>query len=654
MAGIRGSIAGKLPIANTLSNPDGAPGLHGRGHQSTPVGPTQMPLITTAKAGVHDHTPARGAVWIAFIVLWNVAFVAPLFGPMMHESDQASLLEGSVSIAQTGRLFDQAFYNYDKQFGSYWLVAAALKFLSATPDPNDVVMVGNAVSVVLFNAGLVLLAFSISSPSTPLLLGCLLFSPSFIVHAPFLAGNYLSAFFLFVQFIALRKRDAIVLPMLLAFCATACRADALLAQPILLWSATSARSLAHWIRDKRLWGCLVAAAAALLLGWAITSAGAEYSSPFAIFCNWKILLVYSVFGLGAGVGILFLCIVALVRGERQTIVPGFALAGLLSLLVPFAYYVANLYSTRHWTVALAALMCFVASGRGQRFISQLLFESRLRSPILVLLVLSAVLPILLGLRLSSHGIPRLTVTRPALVPSADGLIPLGGYLSYAWGWNRDQREIPDHNQATWLATLAADFDSSKGSTVHLLVSPLASILRLGIRLRGFEYELTETPPAMSNVYAEFRALRKAPISHSQGRLHDPLAGAVSYGVEFASPIVAGEAILRLTPKRNELSEALEKLREAFGGNDYHILKSGALASFADAESGHLMVLVSRTPFSLSLGEKILMAEKNEMMEGEEWHLLKLVVGDAKVFTLEGSVRVAALSVLPQSMSIDAY
>jgi hypothetical protein len=614
-----------------------------------------MQLITTARAGVpHDRTAARGALWIALIVLWNVAFVAPLFGPMMHESDQASLLEGSVSIAQTGRLVEQTFYNYDKQFGSYWIVAAALKFLGATPDPNDVVMVGNAVSVVLFNAGLVLLAFSISSPATPLLLGCLLFSPSLIVHAPFLAGNYLSAFFLFAQFIALRKPDAIVLPMLLAFCATACRADALLAQPVLLWSASCARPLARWMRDKRLWGCIVAAAAAQLLGWTMTSAGAECSSPFAIFFNGKILVVYSVFGLGAGMGILFLCIVALVREARRTIVPGFALAGLLTLLVPFAYYVANLYSTRHWTVALVALMCFVVSCRGQRLISRLLFASRLRSPILVLLVLSAVLPVLLGLRLSSHGIPRLTVTRPALVPSADGLIPLGGYLSYAWGWNRDQRQIPDHNQATWLATLAADFDSSKGSRVHLLVSPLASILRLGIRLLGFDYELTESPHAMSNVYAEFRALRKAPTGHSRGRLHDPLAGAASYGVEFASPVVAGEAIVRLTPTRNELSEALEKLRKAFGGNDYHVLKPGALASLADAESGHLMVLVSQTPFRLNLGEKILMAEKNEMTEGEEWHQLTLVVGDAKAFRLEGTVGVAALSVLPRSMSIDAY
>jgi hypothetical protein len=607
-----------------------------------------MSLIAASRdCRFRDGRVTHGVAWIALMALWNVAFIAPLCGPVMHESDQASLLEGAVVISQNADVVGQGFYNYDKQFGSYWIVAAALKLLGATADPNDVVMVGNAVSVVFFNAGLILLAFSMSSPATPLLLGCVLFSPSLIIHTPFLAGNYLSAFFLFAQFIALRKPNVIVLPMLFAFCATACRADALLAQPVLLWSTTYARSLARWMRDKRLWGCVAAAAVAWLVGWMITSADAESSSPFAIFFHWKILAVYSVFGLGAGMGILFLCIVALLREEPRMIAPQFALAGLLSLLVPFVYYVANLYSTRHWTVALAALMCFVASCRGGRLISQVLSASRLRSPILVLF----------GLRLSPHGAPRLTLTRPALVPSADGLIPLGSYLAHAWGWNRDQRQIPDHNQASWLATLAADFDSSKQSRVHLLVSPLASILRLGLRLRGFEYELTESREAMPNVYAEFRALRKTPIGHSRKRPYDPFAGTDSYGVEFASPIIAGEAIVRLTPTRNELSEALEKLREAFDGNDYHVLKRDALdalASFGDAESGHLMVLVSRTPFRLSLGEKILMAEYSEMKEGAGWHLLKFVVRDAKAFTLEGTVGVAAVSVLPQSMSIEAY
>ncbi len=613
-----------------------------------------MPLMSASHPVVRDPR-ARwcAAAWLGLIVLWNAALVAPLFGPMMHESDQASLLEGAVSIAQTGQLGNHTFYNYDKQFGSYWILATVLRFLGATPDPNAVVLAGNAVSVVFFNAGLVLLSLSVTSPGTVLLLGCLLFAPSFLVHAPFLAGNYLSTFFLFAQFIALRKPDSIVLPMLFAFCATACRADAVLAQPILLWSSNRAETLSRWLSETRSWGCAVAAGAAFLLGNAITAAGAEASSPFALFVHGKILAVYSVFGLGAGIGILLLGLAALLHEESRLTISGLTLAGLTSLLLPFAYYAVNLYSTRHWTVALVALMCFVASVRGQRLISQLLSRSRLSSAVCVLLVLVAVLPLLVGFGLSSHGAPRLTVTRPALVPSADGLIPLGGYLGYAWGWDRAQRQIPDHNQATWLATLAADFGDAKRSPVRLLISPLASIVRLGVRLRGFEYELTESPEA-TPVYAEFRALRKIPIGHSRGKLHDPFGGLSSYGVEFASPIVAGEAIVRLTNQRNAFTDELQTLREAFGGNDYHFSKTGAVAALAGADPGHIVVLVSPTPFRLNLGDRILIPKKNQMIDGEDRYLLRFVVEDAGTFTLEGAVAVTALSVLPQFMTVENY
>jgi hypothetical protein len=354
-------------------------------------------LLIAASRQFHDGSMTRGAARIALMALWNVTFIAPLFGPVMHESDQASLLEGAFVISQNGNLVGQGFYNYDKQFGSYWIVASALKLLGGQPNPNDVVMLGNVVSVGLFNAGSVLLVFSLASWASVLFLGCLLFAPTFIVHAPFLAGNYLSAFFIFAQFVALRKSSSIALPLLCAFCATACRADALLAQPVLLWSTTPARTLTGWMRDMKLCGCVVAAGAALLLGNLLSLDGAESSSPSALFLNGKVLAVYSVFGLGAGIGVLVFSIVALGREGHPRMGCVFRLAGALSLLLPFAYYAANMSSTRHWTVALVALMCFVASPRGEQLVSKTVLASRLRLALLILLVLSAVLPVFFGL-----------------------------------------------------------------------------------------------------------------------------------------------------------------------------------------------------------------------------------------------------------------
>jgi hypothetical protein len=178
-----------------------------------------------------------------------------------------------------------------------------------------------------------------------------------------------------------------------------------------------------------------------------------------------------------------------------------------------------------------------------------------------------------------------------------------------------------------------------------------SIVRLAVRLRGLDYQLTENPEERAETYAEFRALRKAATSHSRGRLHDLFPSPSLHGVEFASPVIAGEAIVRLTPPRNPLAESLQKLGEAFRGNDYHFLSPGTV-SFADAERGHLMVLVSQTPFRVKLGHQTLMANKNTMIEGNDCYLLKFIVGNSR--TLEGTVEIVAVSVLPAWMSVEAY
>jgi hypothetical protein len=580
-----------------------------------------------------------------------------LFGPIVHESDQASLLEGAVAISRTGKVADQGFYNYDKQYGSYWIVVAALKLAGAKLPSPDVVLLGNALSVAFFNVGLVLLVVSIASSTALVLLACLLFSPSFFAHSPFLAGNYLSAFFLLAQFVALGKFRSIWVPLILAFCATACRADAVLAQSILLWCTTDAETLPQWAQDKRLWGCVSAAGTALLLGKAMTSADANTFGAFNIFLNWKILIVYSLFGLGAGVGVLFLCVAALSREIAKAKDPSFSMAGLASLILPFAYYVLNLYSTRHWTVALAAFMCFVASDRGGRILQGTLTKDRLRTVLLALLI-AAGLPVFFGFHFAAPNAPRLTMSRPTLVPSADGLIPLGSYLSHAWGWSRDQRQIPDHNQATWLAALAADFESSTDSPVQLLVSPLASILQLAASLRGYKYQLVEVPHMSTDAtYTEFRALRKAPMSHSEGKLSETLVDStVPCGVEFASPLIAGEAIVKLTPAKNDFAKALDVLRRAFGGNDYHFLRLNTVraTSLGGAQAGHQMALFSTSPFTLSRGTETLAPERNREIDGRDYYLLTFVVKEDESFVLNGGVDVAAVSILPAFMSVASY
>lgn len=85
-------------------------------------------------------------VWVCLEV-WAV-------GPVMRESDQASLLEGAVDLVRgTEKWSENPSYNYDKQFLSYWVVAAWLK-IRGVLDGDGTVMAsvreGNLLAATLF------------------------------------------------------------------------------------------------------------------------------------------------------------------------------------------------------------------------------------------------------------------------------------------------------------------------------------------------------------------------------------------------------------------------------------------------------------------------------------------------------------------------
>ena len=64
--------------------------------------------------------------WLGLGIL-VVLLVLAVSGPVMRERDQAALLEGSIEIARTQDIKDAGYYNYDKQFLSYWTLAAVFR-----------------------------------------------------------------------------------------------------------------------------------------------------------------------------------------------------------------------------------------------------------------------------------------------------------------------------------------------------------------------------------------------------------------------------------------------------------------------------------------------------------------------------------------------
>ena len=82
--------------------------------------------------------------WIC-LEIWAV-------GPVMRESDQASLLEGSLQLVSGERaVAGNDSYNYDKQYLSSWITAGWLKLrMTAVEGSAGIVREGNLLAVTFF------------------------------------------------------------------------------------------------------------------------------------------------------------------------------------------------------------------------------------------------------------------------------------------------------------------------------------------------------------------------------------------------------------------------------------------------------------------------------------------------------------------------
>ena len=90
---------------------------------------------------------------LIFIVLFSAALLW-VVGPVMRESDQASVLNGALLMARNGELAGVSFYNYDRTFVSYWMLAGMLKgFGLEQGNADTIVFAGNMLACAFFLAG---------------------------------------------------------------------------------------------------------------------------------------------------------------------------------------------------------------------------------------------------------------------------------------------------------------------------------------------------------------------------------------------------------------------------------------------------------------------------------------------------------------------
>ena len=610
----------------------------------------------------------------ALILLLGVVVVlASALGGVMHESDQAALLSGAHALAfRSTRIAGIGFYQYDKYYLSYWLTAAALRLFPQA----DPVAAGNILSFSFFWLPALAAVVQTARRNTAAawLVAVALLAPAILVHSSFLAPVFLSGGFLLLTIGVMRRRGRAAWGALLYFIATAARADALLLFPLLVWlGAPRARLSAMW-RAPHTWRFAAAGLGALALGgWCRGGFSAGFYAPL-----WRprVLAAYTIFGLGAAVLFLGAAVfrlgAAAVRARSRS-VRLFAAAGVIAVVLPFAFYALQMCSIRHWTVGLLGLAALPATPRGRRWLlggSSLLRRRHARVP----LVGAALLPLVVGLRLPFPFAPQGCFTRPTYLPSADGLIPVGALLWNAWE-RRPGGMAHDHNHRLWMAARSvAHWPRQADGFAPILRTPLGEIVALGAQLDGERPRYVSAAELGAGPWsAELRALLRVGPSSTSPAIEDWRAVVQKYRLERLGGEETPCLIVRGTtgaPSAEQMEWIV--LAELFEWREFRVLpppaKSGEGAGarvIADPlRRGHTLVLWGRAPFvcewNTAAGNRTLPSRRLDIVPTREtgvaWQACVLrgrdgAEAEIRLRPADASVRVlAAVSALPDYMA----
>ena len=574
--------------------------------------------------------------WVVW--LFSVGSLLALVGPVMHESDQASLLRGAVEIARgTASPLTGFFYNYDKIFLSYWSTAAILAVLPGV----DVVFASNLGSFVTFWGGMavLLVARPPRAGGQAAAVSALILAPAFWQHSAFLAANFYAGGLFFLGVAAWSPRSLLwkMFSTLLLGAAVGCRADVLLILPLAAWSLLPRRnSFAQWLISWELWLIVLAGVAAVLFGKVV--AGEPSISSYAPFFIPRVYLAYVIFGMGGGGIVLALWVARMcaLAGRRKdaeccqigeksgrahlahaiypdchwrpapagsTIQTGLSvlhcskpntailgvwpsfhlLLGAVAPLPLFLFYSVQLFSTRHWTALLCGTLACCLSKRARTAFSTGISKVGAWAALVV-----AIVPIVIGLQLPFTRSPSLVFGTGTIFPTSDGDLTMGGY----WFRIREMKAMGffhDHNQPLWQAAKIAHYEPAPDGKVPLLSTPMVAYYELGATLQGLSIK-TVFPDDRDSYYLDSRTLYRNSLQLDTRQSLN--GGDLISGRSFQSISPSFDGIEMLLSSPGKLHPDIARqaaLSRAFGGNSYRLLEAPGLAL---ARKGHTLVLFS--------------------------------------------------------------
>lgn len=582
---------------------------------------------------------AASVVTVAWICLeiWAV-------GPVMRESDQASLLEGAVQLAVGDKaLSGNDSYNYDKQYFSYWVTAAWLKLRSLSADGSmAIVREGNLLAVTLFALALLSVVGSQrkwSGVQVAVLYGAL-FTPVLSFSGMFLSPNMISASFLLVLVVMLRppmedggagegagqpSSGRVFLVGLLAWAAAAARQDALLLMPLLALFTVRGSSLRELVHDRRVQAMVIGTVFAIVLGFLLSDGFAVLPTPFFVLPTFVAFI-----GGGIGALLLLLLVFAATLAGRRALYH-YLLAA--AVLLPLIFYGCVLYTPRHLFLPALAVLLTIFFERGHE-VWNVIGRRRLGQLAIVLTLLGTLGPWIVGARMAGWRKGTPVTSAATLFPSTDGFWPMGGY---GWFFGRlagGAEEAVDHNQRVWAAwSMVSPASIPRGKGV-VLSSGLVSYGTFHLALFGVD-QARRIEDADFVLFDE-RTLgkRQRGVNATEGPNRNSLLSLLKRGRLQVVGEAHGERILLWTPGKpggGPLDTGVSiklSLHKYFNGNDFRLSQWHKGNWNTDELEGHRGVVAGRNRKSLEeLGRSIRQAGELVKLESpydqDPWWALPL-------------------------------
>lgn len=489
------------------------------------------------------------AAWCA-LVLWMV-------GDALRNNDQAAYLNGGLQIAHGEVLpWHAILFNYDKEFGSYWLIAELLRISGF----RSVVLVTNYAQAIAFCLSLgALVTYRLCRLPFSLVLPFAL-CPVLVLSVPFMGTGMISLTFLLFGFAIIRRGNPLrqgVACFLIAL-AAACRADVVLAAPALILCEISRRNLRGLVTSPIIWIISLCSILPPVIGLLLTPSASE---TLLSLVPAHVMIAFLIFGLGVTVlvllvwsGLFFLAV-----GTHKQRWWLFYTLRALAPLIPLGFYAPQLTSPQQFFLPLACYVFTVSDRRALLAFSWLNKPRSFRQKLVLgAVLLLVILPWFVGLRAPNLAKIRPAINFPQDFPTAHGHYPMGAFAPYIF-YQRNHGYVLDHNQKIFLAAERVQYKSCNGKVV-LLRTPMYNYLELAARLKKLSVGIAkgESDSPCSRVYSDARSLLRGDVD-TAGHLLRFASLAASYD---------GQAVLRIGTAVTDLGLALEALRDHFLGREF--------------------------------------------------------------------------------------